>query len=84
MLKKIEQTKQPVSQEKLLTLSEFRRELGIPLILAKKLVVWGEIEAVKAYDGTLRIAAPEVAVAKKIIGTPFNKARLFVKALGIS
>lgn len=69
-------------KKKFLTLSEFRRELGIPLILAKKLVVWGEIEAVKAYDGTLRIAAPEVAVAKKLIGTPINKARLFIKALG--
>jgi len=67
---------------KLFTLSEFRRELGIPLILAKKLIVWGEINAVRAYDGTLRITAPEVAIAKKIIGTPFNKARLFLKALG--
>lgn len=67
---------------KLLTLSEFRKELGIPLILAKKLVVWGEIEAVKAVDGTIRIAASEVQIAKKIIGTPFNKARLFLKALG--
>lgn len=77
-----EQKNQNVSQEKFFTLSEFRRELGIPLILAKKLIVWGEIEAVKAYDGTLRIAASEVAVAKKFIGTPINKARLFIKALG--
>lgn len=69
-------------ERKLFTLSEFRRELGIPLILAKKLVVWGEVEAEKALDGTLSIAAPEVAIAKKFIGTPVNKARLFVKALG--
>ncbi len=68
--------------EKLLTLSEFRRELGIPLVLAKKLIIWGEIEAVRALDGTLRIAAPEVAVARAIIGTPLNKAYLFVRALG--
>lgn len=73
---------QAQSSENFLTLSEFRRELGIPLILAKKLIVWGEVEAVKAYDGTLRIAAPEVTIAKKILGTPLNKARLFVKALG--
>ncbi len=70
------------SQPKLLSLSEFRRELGIPLVLAKKLIVWGEIESVKALDGTLRIAASEIVVAKKIIGTPISKARLFVKALG--
>lgn len=68
--------------EKMLTLSEFRRELGVPLILAKRLIIWGEVEAVKMVDGTLRIAAPEVVVAKKFIGTPINKARLFVKALG--
>ncbi|MDD5396822.1 MAG: divalent metal cation transporter [Candidatus Moranbacteria bacterium] len=68
--------------EKMLTLSEFRRELGIPLVLAKKLIVWGEIEAVKAIDGTLRIAAPEVAVARILIGTPIKRAYLFVRALG--
>jgi len=78
----LEQKNQNITQEKFFTLSELRRELGIPLILAKKLVVWGEIEAVKTKDGTLRIAAPEVAIAKKFIGTPINKARLFVKALG--
>ncbi|NTW27003.1 MAG: divalent metal cation transporter [Candidatus Moranbacteria bacterium] len=68
--------------EKMLTLSEFRRELGIPLVLAKKLIIWGEINAVKAIDGTLRIAAPEVAVARIVIGTPLKKAYLFVRALG--
>jgi NRAMP (natural resistance-associated macrophage protein)-like metal ion transporter len=68
--------------EKMFTLSEFRRELGIPLVLAKKLIVWGEVEAVKAIDGTLRIAAPEVAVAKILIGNPIKKTYLFVRALG--
>lgn len=68
--------------EKMLTLSEFRRELGIPLVLAKKLIVWGEVEAVKAIDGTLRIAAPEVAIAKILIGNPLKKTYLFVRALG--
>ena len=67
---------------KLLTLSEFRRELGIPLVLARKLISWGVVGAIKTYDGTLRIAAPEVAIAKRFIGTPLNKSRLFVKALG--
>lgn len=77
-----EQKNKSVTQEKLLTLSEFRRELGIPLILAKRLIIWGEVKAVHALDGTYRIASSEVAVAKKIIGNPFNKTRLFVKALG--
>ena len=65
-----------------LTLSEFRHELGIPLILAKKLVIWGEIEAEKAIDGSLRIAVSEVEIAKKLFKTPWQKIRLFVKALG--
>ncbi len=70
------------SQPKLLSLSQFRRELGIPLILAKKLIVWGEVGSVRAIDGTLRIAASEIAIAKKLVATPVQKARLFVKALG--
>ncbi|HAV11717.1 MAG TPA: iron transporter [Candidatus Moranbacteria bacterium] len=67
---------------RLLTLSEFRRELGIPLVLAKKLIVWGEVEAVWAIDGTLRIAGAEVLKARALIGNPWTKAKLFVKALG--
>lgn len=70
------------SETKFLTLSEFRRELGIPLVLAKKLIVWGEVSAIKAIDGTLRIAAPEVAVARALVGNPLKKSYLFVRALG--
>lgn len=83
-LKKVEiqQQNHLDSQDNFLTLSEFRRELGIPLILAKKLIIWGEVESVRALDGTLRIAAPEIAVAKLLVGTPIKKARLFLKALG--
>jgi len=80
--KEKEQEIEKNENEKLLTLSEFRRELGIPLVLAKKLIVWGVIGAVKTIDGTLRIAAPEVAVAKMFIGTPLKKSYLFVRALG--
>lgn len=71
-----------LENKKLLTLSEFRRELGIPLVLAKKLIVWGEVEAVRVIDGTLRIAATEVGAAKRLISSPFQKAYLFAKALG--
>ncbi|NTU66497.1 MAG: divalent metal cation transporter [Candidatus Moranbacteria bacterium] len=69
-------------QPKTLTLSEFRHEVGIPLLLARKLVLWGEIGAVKAMDGTIRIAETEVAVAKRLMTTPWKKAALFVRMLG--
>lgn len=78
----IEEVSPVAARGKFLTLSEFRRELGIPLVLAKKLIIWGEIEAVKAIDGTVRIAAPEVAIAKALITTPGKKLYLFVRALG--
>jgi NRAMP (natural resistance-associated macrophage protein)-like metal ion transporter len=68
--------------EKLFTLSEFRHELGIPLVLARKLILWGEIEASKTIDGTLRIAHSEVMVAKKLLSTPRKKALYFFRALG--
>jgi NRAMP (natural resistance-associated macrophage protein)-like metal ion transporter len=70
------------SENKLFTLSEFRHELGIPLILAKKLVIWGEVEAVKAIDGTIHITEQEVIAAKELMKNPWQKTRLFVRALG--
>jgi NRAMP (natural resistance-associated macrophage protein)-like metal ion transporter len=75
-------TEENKTKNKLLTLSEFRRELGISLILAKKLVVWGEIEAVRAIDGTLRITGSEVAVAKELLRNPVHKLKYFFRALG--
>lgn len=71
-----------IVQEKFFTLSEFRREVGIPLILAKKLVIWGEIRAVHAMDGTLHIAETEVIKIATIIKNPWKKAYYFVRALG--
>ena len=70
------------TKEKLLTLSEFRREVGIPLVLAKKLVVLGEIEFVKALDGTIRIAESEILKAKELLKNPRKKFSYFVRALG--
>ncbi len=81
-MEKQDQATQNDPQPKLLSLSEFRRELGIPLILVKRLIVWGEIESVRALDGTLKVATPEIEVAKKLLGTPYKKARLFLRALG--
>lgn len=56
--------------------------MGIPLILAKKLVIWGEVEAVKAVDGTIHVTEQEVIAAKELIKNPWKKARLFLRALG--
>lgn len=69
-------------QHKLFTLSEFRREVGLPLVLAKKLVVFGEVEAVKALDGTLRIAGSEVEKIKTLLKNPRERILFFTKALG--
>jgi Mn2+/Fe2+ NRAMP family transporter len=70
------------TNEKLFTLSEARRELGIPLVVAKKLVVWGEMEAIKAIDGTIRITETELLAAKKLLESPRRKTIYFVRALG--
>lgn len=68
--------------EKMLTLSQVRHELGIPLILAKKMVIWGEMKAVRAMDGTLRVAGSEVKKTREILKNPRKKLSLFFKALG--
>jgi len=76
-IKKVEQPK-----EKFFTLSEFRHEAGIPLILAKKMVIWGVVKAERSIDGTLRIAGPEVKKAIVLIEKPWVKAYYFLRALG--
>jgi NRAMP (natural resistance-associated macrophage protein)-like metal ion transporter len=68
--------------EKLFTLSEFRRELNIPLVVAKKLILLGEVEAIKTIDGTLAIAESEVESAKELIKNPWGKLKIFIKTLG--
>ncbi|MFA5777185.1 MAG: divalent metal cation transporter [Parcubacteria group bacterium] len=69
-------------KEKLYTIGEFHEEVGVPLIIAKKLIIWGEVGAIKAIDGTLRIAESEVLKAKEIIRHPYKRARIFLRALG--
>lgn len=66
----------------LLTLSEFRHELGIPLILARKMIVWGLVGAVKVADGTWRITVAEAVLAKNLLANPWTRGKLFVRALG--
>ncbi|MFA5927065.1 MAG: divalent metal cation transporter [Patescibacteria group bacterium] len=67
---------------KLFTISEFRHELGIPLVLARKLLVWGLVEGYLAVDGTIRITEEELAKAREILKNPWRKLALFVKSLG--
>ncbi len=64
------------------TISEFRCEVGIPLIVAKKLLIWGEVKAEKALDGTVRIAESEVLKIKEVLKNPRKKISLFFKSLG--
>ena len=81
----MEQVKNELEQaekKQLFTLSEFRHEIGIPLILAKKMVLWGEVGATKTVDGTLRITRAEMFLAKKLLSSPWQKARYFFRALG--
>lgn len=70
------------AKNKLRTLSEFRREVGIPLILAKKLVVWGEVKTAGLVGGTVRITEEEVLKMKNIFADRWTKARYFLRALG--
>ncbi|TSC90325.1 MAG: natural resistance-associated macrophage protein, partial [Candidatus Berkelbacteria bacterium Licking1014_96] len=69
-------------EEKLLTLSEFRKELNIPLVLARKLISWGIVEGTLAVDGTIRVTEEELLEAKEIIKNPWRKGYLYFKSLG--
>jgi NRAMP (natural resistance-associated macrophage protein)-like metal ion transporter len=67
---------------KFFTLSEFRREAGLPLVLVKKLINRGEIKASKSERGDINIGESELARIKELIENPFKKTALFIKALG--
>ena len=71
-----------VQEKEFLTISEFRHELGIPLVLAKKLVSWGEVETVKMIDGTIHVTENGLLSARKMIENRRQKMHLFMKALG--
>ena len=72
----------PVKAEKLFTLSQMRHELDIPLIVAKKLIVTGQVQAIRTVDGTLRVAESEIVGIKELIEHPWEKTKLFFRALG--
>jgi len=70
------------TKESLHTISEFRREAGIPLVLAKKLIVWGEVKTIRLVDGTVRVTESEVLKIRDLIKNPRKKITLYLKALG--
>ena len=74
--------KRTKQKRKLFTISEFRHEVGIPLVLAKKLIIWGFVKAGKTVDGTLVIASSDVEKTKSFLKSPYRKTTLFIKALG--
>ncbi|MCX6766573.1 MAG: divalent metal cation transporter [Candidatus Moranbacteria bacterium] len=64
------------------TLSEFRREAGIPLVIAKKMVMWGEVKVVKMKDGAVRITEEEVQRIKETFRNPRKKVKYYLRVLG--
>jgi NRAMP (natural resistance-associated macrophage protein)-like metal ion transporter len=52
------------------------------LVLAKKLIIWGEVEAVHTVDGTIAITESELLEAKAILKNPWKKGYLYLKSLG--
>ncbi len=69
-------------KNKLHTLSEFRREAEIPLVVAKKMVLWGEVKAVRLGDGALRITEEEVQRIKRLFQSPRMKVKYYLRVLG--
>jgi NRAMP (natural resistance-associated macrophage protein)-like metal ion transporter len=77
------QTKNAITGgNKLFTLSEFRRELGIPLVVARKLIIWGYVQVVETADGTIKITETELNETKEFLKNPWQRTKLFFRALG--
>ncbi len=72
----------PKQKQKLHTLLEFRREAGIPLVLAKKMVIWGEVKAVRAAGGAVKITEEEVQRVKRLLESPREKVKYLLRVMG--
>jgi NRAMP (natural resistance-associated macrophage protein)-like metal ion transporter len=64
------------------SVSELRRELGLPLVVIRRLIIWGEIAATKTVDGTLQVSESEIIRVKELIKHPWVKTKLFIRTLG--
>lgn len=67
---------------KFFTISEFHHEAGLPLVVVKKMIIWGEIKAERTLDGTIRIAETEALRIRSLLKNPRKKISLFLKSLG--
>ncbi len=85
IVNKLKEVDSPIKRPepmKLLTMSEFRHEVGIPLLLARKLIVWGLVKAVQTTDGTIKITWGEVQETKEFLKNPWYRAKLYLRSLG--
>jgi len=66
----------------LLTIADFARALGIPLVLAFKLIKWGLIKGIDVIDGTIHITEAGLLEGKEIIKNPYKRISLYWRSLG--
>jgi len=64
------------------TFTELHHELGIPLVILKKLILLGEIGVVNVVGGTIHITEDELLRVKLLVGNSWKRSRLFLRALG--
>lgn len=64
------------------TISEFRHELKLPLVIASKFLNSGLIEIERTSDGLIHITEEELGEAKDILKHPWKRAKIFFRALG--
>lgn len=66
----------------LLTIAEFARTLGIPLVLAFKIIQWGLIKGIDVIDGTIHITEAGLLEGREIIKNPYKRLSLYWRSLG--
>jgi len=64
------------------TISEFRREVGLPLVITRKLLLSGMVEVEHLADGTIGITTEELGRTKDFLKNPWTRARIYFRALG--
>jgi len=69
-------------EKKLFTVSEFGRELHIPLVLAYKLIKWGLIKGIEIIDGTVHITEAGLLEGKELLLNPYRRLKLYWRSLG--
>lgn len=65
-----------------LSIAEFARAMGIPLILALKLIKWGLVTGIETVDGTIRVTESGLSQAEDILKNPWTRLKLYWRSLG--